>query len=121
MKVKALSILLSLLFLASGGAKLAGLQFEIAAFERWGFSLGFMYFIGLVEVAGGIGLLLPRLSALAGAGLAAMMIGAMATHIVHAEWGMLLVAALIFTLSAVRAWIGRGDMMALVSHKLRAG
>ena len=117
MKTKALSVLLSLVFLASGGAKLAGLEFEIVAFERWGYPLWFMYFIGVVEVAGGIGLLVSRLSALAGAGLAAMMIGAMATHVIHAEWGMLVAASLIFTLSAARAVIGRGDIIALASRK----
>lgn len=117
MKTKALSVLLSLVFLASGGAKLAGLEFEIVAFQRWGYPLWFMYFIGVVEVAGGIGLLLSRLSALAGAGLAAMMIGAMATHVIHAEWGMLVAAVVIFTLSATRAVIGRGDIIALAARK----
>lgn len=117
MKTKALSVVLSLVFLASGGAKLAGLEFEVVAFERWGYPLWFMYLIGVVEVAGGIGLLVSRLSALAGAGLATMMTGAMATHVMHAEWGMLVAAAVIFTLSAARAVIGRGDIIVLVSRK----
>ena len=41
-------IILSIIFLLSGGAKLASLQFEILAFERWGYPLWFMYFIGVV-------------------------------------------------------------------------
>lgn len=117
MKTKALSVLLSLIFLASGGAKLAGMEFEIVAFERWGYPLMFMYFIGAIEVSGGVGLLVSRVSALAGAGLAAMMIGAMATHIIHAEWGMLGVATVIFMLSVARAVIGRADIISLVSRK----
>ena len=42
MKTKALSILLALIFLASGLAKLASLEFELVAFERWGYPIWFM-------------------------------------------------------------------------------
>lgn len=106
MKVKILSIVLAIVFFASGGAKLAGLEFEIAAFERWGYSLWFMYFIGTVEVAGAIGLLVSRLAPLAAACLAVMMLGAITTHIVHAEWPMLAIATTIMILSAIRARLG---------------
>lgn len=121
MKAKVLPVVLSLVFLASGGAKLAGLEFEIVAFERWGYPLWFMYFTGVVEVAGGVGLLIRRLSALAAAGLATMMIGAVATHVIHAEWGMLVAAAVILGLSAVRAWQGREDIVALASRIVGPG
>lgn len=117
MKAKVLPVVLSLVFLASGGAKLAGLEFEIVAFERWGYPLWFMYFTGVVEVAGGIGLLIRRFSALAAAGLATMMIGAVATHVIHAEWGMLVAAGVILALSATRAWIGRDDIRALAGRR----
>lgn len=120
MKTLALSILLSLVFLASGAAKLAGLAFEIAAFERWGYPLWFMYAIGVVEVAGGVGLLLRRWSALAGLGLATMMIGAVATHVIHAEWGMLIAATTLFSLSLGRAWLGRRDIVERMNHPLQA-
>lgn len=112
MKVKPLSILLPLLFLFSGGAKLAGLEFEVMAFERWGYSLWFMYFVGAVEVAGGIGLLLGRLSVLAGVCLAVMMIGAIITHILHAEWGMLIAAMVIFTLLVAYTVTRRTEIIA---------
>jgi len=116
MKTQVLSVLLALVFLASGGAKLAGLEFEIVAFERWGYPLWFMYFTGIVEVAGAIGLLVRRVSAAAAAGLALMMLGAMATHVIHAEWGMLVLAFAIFALSAARALTGRQDIAAWMSH-----
>lgn len=114
MKAKLLPVVLSLVFLASGGAKLASLEFETVAFERWGYPLWFMYLTGAVEVAGGIGLLIRRFSALAAAGLAMMMVGAVATHVVHAEWGMLAAAAVILGLSTVRAWRGRDEILTLV-------
>lgn len=120
MKTQALSVVLSLVFFASGAAKLAGLEFEIVAFERWGYPLWFMYFIGTVEVVGAVGLLVRRISAAAAAGLALMMLGAMGTHVIHAEWGMLAAAAVIFALSVARAFIGRQDIAAWLPQA-RAG
>lgn len=119
MPLRILSYLLALIFLASGGAKLAGLTFEIEAFERWGYSLAFMYFIGVVEVLGAFGLVLKRFSAAAAAGLALMMIGAIGTHVMHAEWGMLMVATFIFGLCSARASMGRSDISALM-HRASA-
>lgn len=114
MKTKLVAILLAVIFLLSGGAKLAGLDFEIEAFQRWGYPLWFMYLIGSIEVAGGIGLLFRKLSALAAAGLALMMVGAVATHVLHAEWGMLAAAGVILALSTWRAVSGREDILALL-------
>jgi putative oxidoreductase len=105
---KILPFVLALVFFASGAAKLAGLEFEVVAFERWGYPLWFMYLVGLVEVTGALLLLLRRTSALAGAGLAAFMTGAVGTHVIHAEWGMLVVATVIMLLSARHAWLGLG-------------
>jgi uncharacterized membrane protein YphA (DoxX/SURF4 family) len=116
MKTKALSILLALIFLASGLAKLASLEFELVAFERWGYPIWFMYLIGVVEVAGGVGLIIQRFSAAAGAALALMMIGAIGTHVIHFEWGMLAAASVIFLMSAVRAYLGREDVRSLIAH-----
>jgi putative oxidoreductase len=117
MKTKAISILLALIFLASGLAKLASLEFELVAFQRWGYPIWFMYLIGTLEVAGGIGLVVQRLSAAAGAALALMMVGAIGTHIVHSEWGMLAVASLIFLMSTARAYLGRADLRSLVTQR----
>jgi uncharacterized membrane protein YphA (DoxX/SURF4 family) len=113
-KTKALSILLALIFLASGLAKLASLEFELVAFERWGYPIWFMYSIGAVEVLGGLGLLIQRLSAAAAAALALMMIGAIATHVIHSEWGMLAAAAAIFLATAARAYLGRKEFRSLI-------
>lgn len=113
MKLTAVSVLLALIFLASGGAKLASLQFELDAFARWGYPLWFMYATGAIEVAGGLALLWRPLSALAAAGLGAMMIGAVATHAVHAEWPMLVLASAILLLAFWRGWAGRADIAAL--------
>jgi uncharacterized membrane protein YphA (DoxX/SURF4 family) len=106
MSQRILTWLLALVFFASGGAKLAALEFETEAFARWGYPPWFMYLTGVLEVAGAIGLLLPRLATLAAACLAALMIGAVATHAMHAEWPMLGIASLILAACAWRAWRG---------------
>lgn len=107
-----ITALLSLIFVLSGVAKLAGLEFEIQAFERWGYALWFMYAIGAAEVAGGLALWWSRMSAWASAGLSLVMVGAVGTHILHAEWGMLAVASAIFGLSLWRTWQVRAGFKA---------
>lgn len=116
MKMRLFAMLLAAILLLSGGAKLAGLEFEIEAFQRWGYPLWFMYLIGSIEAAGGMALLFRRVSALAAAGLALMMIGAVMTHVLHAEWAMLAAAGVILALSAWRAMSGRNDILALLPH-----
>ena len=108
--MRTLAIFLALVFVLSGLAKLLALPFETEAFARWGYPLWFMYFTGLLEVAGAVGLLLPRLSALASGCLAALMLGAVATHAVHAEWPMFAVASAILILAAWRGWKGRAEV-----------
>ena len=73
-----------------------------------------MTLVGALEVAGAAGLLVPRLSALASACLSALMLGAIGTHLVHAEWPMLAIATGIASLAAWRGWVGRREIHALV-------
>ncbi|AQQ66362.1 hypothetical protein Mag101_00885 [Microbulbifer agarilyticus] len=107
---------LALIFTLSGGAKLLSLPFEVEAFERWGYSLPFMYTIGLLEVAGAVGLLAPRVSALASLCLAVLMLGAIATHLIYGEWPMLVVASVIAFTSGWRGWSGRADIKKLIAR-----
>lgn len=101
-----LPFVLALVFFASGAAKLASLEFEIVAFERWGYPLWFMYLVGVIEVAGAALLLPARTRTLASAGLAAFMIGAVGTHVIHGEWGMLAIASAIMLLASRQALMG---------------
>ncbi|WP_372872990.1 DoxX family protein [Shewanella sp.] len=74
-------VLLALPMLGFGAAKLAGVPELHRAFTAMNLPLWFGYFIGGAEVAAGIGLLLPRWSALAATGLIPIMIGAAGFHI----------------------------------------
>ncbi|WP_292414092.1 MULTISPECIES: DoxX family protein [unclassified Methylophaga] len=97
-------VILAAIFFLSGAAKLAGLAFEIQAFERWGYPLWFMYLTGFIEVSGAVVLLIKPVRALAAAGLSLFMIGPVVTHVLHAEWGMMMVALAIMLLAGWIAW-----------------
>jgi uncharacterized membrane protein len=63
-----------------------------------------MYLVGFIEVSGAMVLLFKQLRSLAAAGLALFMIGPVVTHVLHAEWGMMMVALALMLLSAWIAW-----------------
>lgn len=75
-------VLLALFFAFAGINKLGGLQQEVVdAFAQIGLGQWFRYLTGMLELAGAIGLLIPRLSGLAALGLAGVMAGAVLTHL----------------------------------------
>ncbi len=73
---------LVLVFVAAGGNKLADTATAIQQFsDHFGLPGWLAVVIGFCEVAGAIGLLIPRFSKLAAAGLAIIMLGAAGSHI----------------------------------------
>jgi hypothetical protein len=77
--------LLGLLYLFTGGAKLAGTEQMTDDFDRFGYSPGFRLFTGLLEVSGA-GLLLagyewPMLAGWGALLILVVMVGALATHV----------------------------------------
>ncbi|MBF6353056.1 DoxX family protein [Nocardia higoensis] len=100
-----LQILLGLFFIiASGGPKLL-MPNALAenAPENLTIPLGLLIFIGVAEVAGGIGLMVPRLSALAAAGLSVLTVLAAATQAFIV--GKPAMAIFPLVLAAIFAWI----------------
>lgn len=67
----------------------------IERFRHWGFPDKFYLVIGVFKLLGAIGLLIPRMSGYAAAGLIALMIGAAATHLINGE-GLQVLRPLIF-------------------------
>ena len=74
-------ILFAVFFVFAGLPKLLGDPATVAMFDTIGFGQWFRYLTGVCEVAGGIGLLIPRLAGLAAMGLAGVMVGATATNL----------------------------------------
>jgi uncharacterized membrane protein YphA (DoxX/SURF4 family) len=98
-------VLLAALFIMMGAQKLIGEAEVTANFARWGLP-GFMLFvIGAFEVAGGIGLLIPKLAGLAAAGLIGIMVGALFTHLSHGEMDMAPVPVVVMVVLAVIVYL----------------
>jgi putative oxidoreductase len=72
----AVQILLAVFFLNAAVPKLTGSHSSVQEFGLIGAGQWFRYFVGILELAGVIGLLTPGLAGLAAAGLAADMAGA---------------------------------------------
>jgi len=100
-----LVVLLAAAFGLASLGKLSGAATEM--FAGWGYPAWFATLIGVVELAGGIGLLIPRTTRLAILGLTVVMLGAAYTHLAHQE-GLQLLRPLIFLGALWAAWFLRG-------------
>lgn len=106
-----LSGLLTALFLFAGFPKVSGVAEVAENFARYGHGDNFRIFIGASEIAGAIGLWIPRLAFWAAAGLIVIMLGAIYTHLTHSEGPIPpIVAAAVL---AFVAWSRRGSALLL--------
>lgn len=93
--------LLAFQFVVGGFLKLSGDAAMVDMFATIGVGQWFRYAVGLLEIAGAVGLLIPRLSGLAALGLVGLMVGAAATNVLilgTSPWlpiGFLIVSALL--------------------------
>jgi uncharacterized membrane protein YphA (DoxX/SURF4 family) len=90
--VWACAIFLAIAFLFVGVSKLDGPSAVrwTERFARWGYPANAQYVIGAFEILGGIGVLIPAWRRAAAAILVALMIGAVCTHAVQAEFTRLI-------------------------------
>jgi len=99
-----LSGLVALAFVFVGGGKLAGTAAMVELFDKVGLGQWFRYLTGLLEVTGGIGLLIPRYAFYAAILLVCVMSGAIFTHVAIVG-GSPAPAATLFVLSGIIAWL----------------
>lgn len=100
-----LAVLVAIGFLLAALGKLTGAQ--TAMFEGWGYAPWFATIIGVLELLGALGLLVPRFTRAAILGLTGLMIGAAYTHLANAEAAQL-IRPLIFTTILWAVWWLRG-------------
>lgn len=79
--VALLQAALAVQFIAAGTTKLLGDAQMVAMFEDIGAGQWFRLVVGVLEVAGGAGLLVPRVAGLAATGLVTLMTGAVLTNV----------------------------------------
>ena len=101
--VWALQVLLALMFAMAGLAKVSGDPAMVEMFATIGIGQWFRYVVGALELAGAVGVLVPRLSGLAALGLVWLMVGATLTNLFVLGASPLLPIGLLVT-SAVVAW-----------------
>jgi putative oxidoreductase len=77
----AAQILLAFGFVSGGWLKLSGDPVMVDLFDTIGIGQWFRIVVGALEVAGGLGLLVPRLTGLAARGLVALLVGAAVTNV----------------------------------------
>ena len=79
----ALTILLALAFLGAGYAKASGQEAMVQSFYAFGLPDWFRITIGVIEIIGGILLVIPALSGMSSFGLSIIMIGAILSHVMY--------------------------------------
>ena len=98
-----LQILLALQFVMAGLAKLFGDPAMVEMFTNIGIGQWFRYAVGALEIAGAVGVLVPRVSGLAALGLVCLMIGATLTNLFVLGVSPLLTIGLL-VVGALVAW-----------------
>jgi uncharacterized membrane protein YphA (DoxX/SURF4 family) len=91
-----LAILLGLEFLAAGALKLSGNPAMVDMFNVVGLGQWFRYFTGVLEIIGGVGILIPRLSRPAALLLAVIMLGAVIAQLTRIHQGAWIPAVMLF-------------------------
>jgi uncharacterized membrane protein YphA (DoxX/SURF4 family) len=112
-----LQVALAVQFAMAGVSKLLGDQVMVDMFGTIGAGQWLRYLVGAAEVAGAVGLLVPVLSGLAALGLAALMVGAVATNVFVLDADATM-PALFLVVAAVIAW-GRWASVTELAGRLR--
>jgi uncharacterized membrane protein YphA (DoxX/SURF4 family) len=107
-------------FLAAAAPKLGGDPRMVENFAALGISATGMHTIGFLEIAGAIGLLVPRLVGAAAAGLVALMIGAIALTVVHVGVQDAVAPVPFLAIAGVVAWFRRDRTADLTNVLVRA-
>jgi len=102
-------VLVGLAFLAAGGSKLAGAPTMVEIFAKIGFGQWFRILTGLLEVAGAVGLFVPRWTVSAAALLAVVMVGAIGLHLTILG-GNPAAPILLLILAALIIWLHRSKL-----------
>jgi putative oxidoreductase len=109
-------IVIGVFFIAAAAVpKLAGEQTAVEMFDQIGLGQWFRYLVGILELAGGIGLMIPRLAGLAALGLAGVMVGATFTSVFVLDAGVTSITpAILGVLVGLIAWARWSQVRALL-------
>lgn len=112
-------LLAAFFIIASATPKLIAHESAVEGFDLIGWGAWFMYFVGALELAGGIGLLIPRLSGLAAIGLGLLMVGATIFNATVLDYPVA-TPLILLVLVAPIAWGRRYQTGRLFAHGLKS-
>ncbi len=119
--LRVLQVILALFFvIASAVPKLIAHSSAADSFEEIGFGTWFMYAIGILELCGGVALVIPLLSGLSAVALIALMVGAFITQLTVFDGEYAVTPLLLIIPLAIIAWGRRGTLPQLAA-RLRGG
>ena len=107
------------LYVLAGTPKVLGASRAVLNFRLWGYPDSFRILIGVLEIAGGLGLLVPRLTTWAAGGLVCIMLGAIYTHLSTATPGVFVPVIALMALAAL-AYTRRKDALFLAESSSTA-
>ncbi|MCN9239704.1 DoxX family protein [Streptomyces sp. RY43-2] len=119
--LRTVQIALALFFaVASALPKLIAHPSAVESFDRMGWGSGGMYTIGLLELAGAVGLLIPALASVAAVALSALMVGAFIMQLTafdgeNAATPLILMVPLILIAATRRA--GAAELLRLIRRR----
>jgi uncharacterized membrane protein len=108
-----LQILAAAAFLTAGSFKLAGNPMMVEVFDQIGIGQWFRYVTGMVEIIGGLAVLVPSVAAFGAALLAITMLCAVGTHL-FVIGGNPVPAIVLLVITAIIAWLRRDSFRAAI-------
>jgi putative oxidoreductase len=102
--------------LAAGAMKLTGPQPMVENFARWGYPPWFLYVTGAIEVAGAVGLFIPRVAPFAALLLGCTMVGAVITHVAHGDARMIVAPLVLLVLVGIVGYARRAPLLRLLGR-----
>ncbi|MGX1370797.1 putative membrane protein YphA (DoxX/SURF4 family) [Streptomyces canus] len=119
--LRTLQVVLALFYvIASALPKLIAHPSAVEGFDRMGWGSAGMYTIGLLELAGGIALLIPVLQSVAAVALSALMVGAFVVQLTYFDGENAATPLILMIPLALIAWARRGhnaDLLRLVRRR----
>src|SRR5262245_48586303 len=86
----------------------------VRRFAEWGYPAGFYLVVGVLEIIGGLLILIPRVASYGSLLIMAVMVGAIVPHLTHGEMRRLMSPAAFLLIAAGVGWLRRHDARPLL-------
>ena len=119
--ITAMTYLLSAVFIYTSFTKFSGSAASVQTFDDIGVGQWLRYVTAGLELAGAIGLLIPKLTGLAAACLTALLVGAVLSQVFLVTDGNIATPAVLMVVTGLLAWFRRDRIAVLLPRRVRRG